>query len=234
MLVETGRVPRREPETALTLETAAGLVPCRVAAEGTSVRGTTIQNVPSFSLLLDAKVEVPGVGTVPFDLAYGGHFYAIVAAAAVGLTLEPSEAGRIVEAGEAIRRRIEAEYSLNHPERQGVKGLLYVQFFAPARSAGAHSRNAVVVSPMGLDRSPCGTGTSARMATLHARGQLAVGQSFSHESILGTVFTGRVVGTTRVGDCPAVIPEVTGRAYLTAISTLVLTPEDPFPDGFLL
>lgn len=234
MLVETGRVARREPETALTLETGAGLVRCRVAVGGDRVRGATIQNVPSFSVLLDAKVDVPALGTVPFDLAYGGHFYALVPAAAAGLTLEPSEAARIVEAGEAIRRRIEAEFPLVHPERPEAKGLLYVQFYAASAKPAVNFKNAVVVSPLGLDRSPCGTGTSARMASLHARGQLQVGQPFSHESILGTVFTGRLVGTTRVGDCPAVLPEVTGRAHLTAISTLVLTPDDPFPGGFLL
>lgn len=234
MLVETGRVAPREPETALALETAAGLVRCRVAVEGASVRGATFQNIPSFSVLLDAKVDVPGLGTVPFDLAYGGHFYAIVPAAALSLTLEPQEGPRIIEAGELIRRRIEAEIPLVHPERPGAKGLLYVQFFSAARRPGAHFRNAVVVSPLGLDRSPCGTGTSARMASLHARGQLALGEPFTHESILGTVFTGRLVGTTRVGDSPAVIPEVTGRAYLTGISTLVLTTDDPFPGGFLL
>ncbi len=234
MLVETGRVAPREPETALTLETAAGLVRCRVAVEDGGVRGATIQNVPSFSILLDAKVDIPGRGTVPFDLAYGGHFYAIVPADAVGLTLETSEAARIVETGEVIRRSIETEVRLVHPERPEAKGLLYVQFFSAARRREAHGRNAVVVSPLGLDRSPCGTGTSARMASLHARGQLAVGQSFNHESILGTVFTGRLVGTTQVGDHPAVIPEVTGRAYLTGISTLVLTLDDPFPGGFLL
>jgi proline racemase len=198
------------------------------------VRGATIQNVPSFSVLLDAKVDVPGLGTVPFDLAYGGHFYAIVPCAAVGVTLDPAEAPRIVEVGELIRRRVEAEFPLVHPERPDAKGLLYVQFYSEARRPEAHFRNAVVVSPLGLDRSPCGTGTSARMASLHARGQLAIGQAFTHESILGTVFTGRLVGTTRVGNRPAVVPEVTGRAYLTAISTLILTPDDPFPGGFLL
>ena len=152
----------------------------------------------------------------------------------MGVTLDPAEAPRIVEVGELIRRRVEAEFPLVHPERPDAKGLLYVQFYSEARRPEAHFRNAVVVSPLGLDRSPCGTGTSARMASLHARGQLAIGQAFTHESILGTVFTGRLVGTTRVGNRPAVVPEVTGRAYLTAISTLVLTPDDPFPGGFLL
>lgn len=234
MLVETGRVAARDPETSLALDTAAGLVRCRIAVASERVTGVTIENVLSFSVLLDAKVEVPRLGTVSFDLAYGGHFYAIVPADAVGLALEAKEAPRIVEAGEAIRRKIEAVIPLVHPERPEAKALLYVQFFSAPQTPGAHLRNAVVVSPLGLDRSPCGTGTSARMANLHARGRLRVGDPFVHESILGSVFTGRLVGTGRVGKYPAVIPQVTGRAYLTGISTLVLSSDDPFPGGFLL
>ena len=234
MLVETGRVATREPETHLTLDTAAGFVRCRVAVVGGRVTGVTIQNVPSFSVLLDAKVAVPGLGTVPFDLAYGGHFYAIVPAGALDLTLQRRETSRIVAAGELIRQRIEAEVPLVHPERTEAKGLLYVQFFSAPQAPRAHFRSTVVVSPLGLDRSPCGTGTSARMASLYARGQLGLRDTFCHESILGGLFTGRLVGESRVGEYPAVIPEVTGRAYLAGISTLLLTPEDPFPGGFLL
>ena len=234
MLVETGRVPASEPITALALETAAGLVRCRVSVTGGQVRGVTIQNVPAFACLTDAKVSVPGLGTVPFDLAYGGHFYAMVPAPAVGLSLAPAEAQRIVELGEAIRARIEEEFPLRHPDRPEARGLLYVQFFARSGRPGVHFKNAVVVSPLGLDRSPCGTGTSARMASLHARDELALGEPFVHESLLGTVFTGTLVGTTRVGPYPAVIPEITGRAFPTALSTLVLAPDDPFPSGLLL
>lgn len=234
MLVETGRVPVSEPITALTLETAAGLVRCQVAVKDGKVTSATFQNVPAFAPLTDAKVEVPGLGTIPFDLAYGGHFYAIVAASAVGLSLAPAEAQRIVEVGEAIRAQIEREFPLVHPDRPGAKGLLYVQFFGPSTRAGVNFKNAVVVAPLGLDRSPCGTGTSARMASLYARGELALGAPFVHESVLGTLFTGQLVGTTRVGPYPAVVPEITGRAFLTGLSTLVLDPDDPFPSGFLL
>jgi len=234
MLVETGRVPLSEPTTTLTLETAAGLVRCRVTVQGGRVTGVTLQNVPAFACLTDAKVEVPGLGAVAFDLAYGGHFYAIVSGSAVGLCLVPAEAQHIVEVGEAIRVRIEQEFQLRHPDRPEAKGLLYVQFFTRSSRPGVKFKNAVVVSPLGLDRSPCGTGTSARMANLHARGELALGEPFMHESLLGTVFTGRLVGPSRVGQYPAVIPEITGRAFLTGFSTLVLDPDDPFPAGFLL
>ena len=234
MLVDTGRVRSTPPETTVTLDTPAGPVACRVRHEAGRSASTTIRNVPAFSVRLDAAIEVPGLGRVPFDLAYGGHFYAMVPAGAVGLALEPAEASRIIAAGERIRARIEAEVPLVHPEMPDARGLLYIQFFEPARRADARLRNAVVVAPAGLDRSPCGTGTSARLANLHARGTLAVGEPFGHESIIGTLFTGCIAGETQVGGIPAIVPEVTGRAWAMARSTLVLDPRDPFPGGFLL
>ena len=135
---------------------------------------------------------------------------------------------------EKIRGRIEAEVPLVHPDMPEAKGLLYVQFWAPGWRPDARYRNAVVVAPAGLDRSPCGTGTSARLASLHARGELGVGDSFGHESIIGTLFTGRIAGLTKVGGLAAIIPEVSGRAWMTGRGTLVLDPTDPFPAGFLL
>ena len=183
---------------------------------------------------LDGAVEVGGLGRVPFDLAYGGHFYAMVPAAAVGLTLDPAAAARIIEVGERIRARIEAEVPLVHPEMPAARGLLYVQFFEPARRPDARLRNAVVVAPAGLDRSPCGTGTSARLANLHARGALGVGEPFGHESIIGTLFTGRIAALTEVAGRPAIVPEITGRAWAMGRATLVLDPRDPFPAGFLV
>jgi len=234
MLVETGAVPMREPETPVVLDTAAGRVTARVHVEGDRVAGATIRNVASYSALLDAKVTVPGLGPVAFDLAYGGHFYALVEAAAVGLALEPAQAARIVETGERIRTAIEAEVPLVHPEGDQSRGLLYVQFYGPPAHPRAHLRNAVVVAPAGLDRSPCGTGTSARLANLWARGGIAPGGEFVHESIIGTLFEARVAATTRVGPYEAVVPEIRGRAFLAAITQLVLRPDDPFPAGFLV
>ena len=234
MLVETGAVPMRAPETPVVLDTAAGQVTARVHVQGERVVGVTICNVASYSALLDVKVSVPGLGLVTFDLAYGGHFYALVEAAPLGLALEPAAAPSLIEIGERIRLAIEAEVPLAHPEGEQARGLLYIQFAAPPRHPRAHLLNAVVVAPGGLDRSPCGTGTSARLANLWARGAIALGQAFVHESIIGTLFEGRVVGTTRVGGHEAVIPEITGRAYLTGINQLVLRPDDPFPSGFRL
>ena len=234
MLVETGAVPRRDDETAVTLDTAAGLVTARVHVDGDRVTGVTIRNVPAYSALLDAKVDVPGFGTVTYDLAYGGHFYAMVEAAQLGLPLEPGASARLVDAGERVRLAIEASVPLRHPEGEQSRGLLYVQFYGPARRPDAHLRNAVVVAPAALDRSPCGTGTSARLANLHARGTLAPGQPFVHESIIGTVFEGRIAGVTRVGPYEAIVPEIRGRAFMTGVNQLVVRRGDPFPAGFRL
>ncbi|HEY7434904.1 MAG TPA: proline racemase family protein [Methylomirabilota bacterium] len=234
MLVETGRVAAPGGAATVTLDTPAGLVSCRVAAEPGRATAVTIRNVPAFSVGLDLHVEVAGLGRLAFDLAYGGHFYALVEAAACGLALETKEASRIVEVGERIRLAIEAQVPLVHPAMPGARGLLYVQFYGPPRRADAHLRNAVVVAPAGLDRSPCGTGTSARLANLHARGRLGVGELFGHESIIGTLFTGRIAALTAVAGTPAVVPEITGRAWMTARATLSLDPSDPFPGGFLL
>jgi proline racemase len=234
MLVETGAVPRREPETTVTLDTAAGLVTARVHVAGDRVIGVTIQNVASYSAWLDAKVDVPGLGTVMFDLAYGGHFYAMVEAARVGLTIVPGAAARLIEVGERIRVAIERAFPLVHPEGEQSHGLLYIQFYGPPGRPDADLKNTVVVAPAALDRSPCGTGTSARLANLHARGALALGQRFVHESIIGTVFESRIVEVTRVGSYDAVIPEIRGRAWLTGINQLVVRADDPFPSGFRL
>jgi proline racemase len=234
MLVDTGAVPAAGASAAVDLDTPAGLVRCRVSVEDGRAGTVTIRNVPAFSVALDGSVAVPGLGRVPFDLAYGGHFYALVPASVVGLSIEPAQASRLVEAGERIRARVEAEVPLVHPGMPEAPGLLYVQFFGAAGRPEARYRNAVIVAPGGVDRSPCGTGTSARMANLHARGQLAVGEPFVHESIIGTTFTGRIAEATRVAELPAVVPEITGRAWPMGRGTLVLDPRDPFPAGFVL
>jgi proline racemase len=234
MLVETGAVPAAGARAAVALDTPAGLVRCHVALQAGRAASVTIRNVPSFSVALDRSVAVPGLGVVPFDLAYGGHFYALVPAAAVGLAIEAGAAARLVEAGERIRARVEAEGPLAHPGMPAARGLLYVQFYGPPGRPEARYRNAVVVAPGGLDRSPCGTGTSARMANLHARGELRIGERFIHESIIGTVFSARIAEVVQVGGRPAVVPEITGRAFMIGRGTLVLDPRDPFPAGFVL
>ena len=233
VLVEEGLVPVTEPETVLRLEVPAGLVEARVRVQDGRARSVTIRNVPAFLLAADRTVDVPGLGEVPYDLSWGGNFFAIVDAAAVGLAVVPEAAGHLVEAGLAIMAAVDAAERPVHPEDPRVRGCHHVIFTAPGTD-GAHARNATAIHPGWVDRSPCGTGTSARMAQLHARGALALGEPFVHESVIGSRFTGRLVATTTVAGRPAVVPEVTGRAWITGRGEYLLDAADPFPVGFAL
>jgi proline racemase len=230
VLVETGMVDVREPETFVRLDTPAGLVEARVAVEGGHAAAVTIRNVPSFLHARDQVATVDGVGEVAYDMAFGGNFYAIVEAAAVGLEVDPARATELIEMGDRVRAAIPAPV---HPADERIAGCHHVIFHAPGRD-GADARNATAIHPGWLDRSPCGTGTSARMAALHARGELAIGEPFVNESVIGTRFTGRLVGETEVGGVPAVVPEVTGRAWITGMGQYLLDESDPFPAGFAL
>jgi proline racemase len=230
VLVETGMVPVTEPETVVALDTPAGLVQARVAVEGGGARSVTLRNVPSFLTARDAVVDVPGVGEVTYDMAYGGNFYALVPTA---FEISPAASDELVSRGLAIMRAINAVDPPVHPEDPRIAGCRHVVFFEPGRD-GAAARNATAIAPGWLDRSPCGTGTSARMASLWARGQLALGADFVNESVIGTRFTGRLVDEVVVGGVPAVLPEVTGRAWITAMGQYLLDPTDPFPAGFAL
>ncbi|MEO3751959.1 proline racemase family protein [Streptomyces sp. B6B3] len=233
VLVETGLVPVREPVTTVRLDTPAGLVTAEVAVEDGAARSVTIRNVPSFAVGLDRVVEVPGLGKVMYDLAFGGNFYAMVRLAELGLPFERSAGPRLIEAGLAIIDAINATDRPVHPERPDIAGCHHVYLAAPDSTA-RHSRHAMVIHPGWFDRSPCGTGTSARMAQLHARGELPLDVDFVNESFIGTRFTGRLVAETSVGGTPAVLPAITGRAWLTAIGQHLLDPTDPFPAGFLV
>ncbi len=234
VLVETGMVDVTEPVTAIRLDTPAGLVVAEVAVEAGVARSVTIRNVASFSERLDATVEVPGVGTVPYDIAYGGNFYAMVQLNDIGLAFDRSEARRLLDAGLAIMTAINDDARPVHPERPDIAGCHHVQLIAPGSDA-RHSRHAMAIHPGWFDRSPCGTGTSARMAQLHARGELPIGRDFVNESILGTSFTGRLLEESVLDDGrTAVVPTITGRAWITGTAQYVLDPDDPFPSGFLL
>jgi len=243
-LLETGMIPMVEPVTEFTLEAPAGLVRIRAEVSNGKVRGVTFRNVPAFATHLDAKVEVPHLGTVTVDVAYGGMFYVIADAASVGLSLTPDEGKDICRIGEMIKAATREQLPVVHPENSGIAGVTIAEFSAPAVRSDAAMKNTVVVSSGALDwdrpdtwtgvldRSPCGTGTCAKMATLHARGRLGLNQDFPHEGILGTLFIGRLVGETRVGQYPAVIPTITGQAWIYAITQYVMDAEDPFTEGF--
>ncbi|KAB1662221.1 proline racemase [Pseudoclavibacter chungangensis] len=231
VLVETGMVEVHEPETVIRLDTPAGLVVARVAVEGGRATSVTIENVPSFCERLDAVVEVPGLGTVPYALAFGGNYYAMVELDDVGLPFDRARKDDILAAGLAIMAAINEQDPPHHPVIDGVDHVHHVEFIAPGSTA-RHSRHAMAIHPGWFDRSPCGTGTSARMAELHARGKLPLDTDFVNESFIGTSFTGRLVAETTVGDIAAVLPTITGRAWITADATYLLDPSDPFPAGF--
>jgi proline racemase len=233
VLVETGMVAVSEPETVVRLDTPAGLVEARVTVRDGRAQAVTLRNVPAFLHARDREVAVPGLGAVGFDLAFGGNFYAILAAASIGLEVDPARAGELIDAGLAIMAAINADGAPVHPEDPGIAGCHHVILHADGRD-GADGRAATAIHPGWLDRSPCGTGTSARMAQLHARGELALGDPFVHESVIGTRFTGRLVGEADVGGRPAVVPEITGRAWVTGMGQYLLDPDDPFPAGFAL
>ena len=230
VLVETGMVAVSEPETVVRLDTPAGLIEARVDVRDRCARAVTIRNVPAFLHARDRTVEVDGLGTVAYDMAFGGNFYAIVDAASVGLEVDPGRADELIEAGRGVMAAVERPV---HPDDERIAGCRHVIFTAPGRD-GADARGATSIHPGWLDRSPCGTGTSARMAQLHARGELGLGEPFRHEAPGEARADHRLVAEAEVGGRPAVVPEITGRAWITGMGQYVLDAEDPFPAGFAL
>ena len=233
VLVETGMVEVSEPETVIRLDTPAGLVEATVLVSEGRAERVRLRNVPAFVAALDARVEVDSIGDVKYDMAFGGNFYALIPAASVGLEPVPANAQQLIDRGLEIISAINASALPVHPVDPAIRGCKHVVFHAPGHD-GADARNATAIHPGWLDRSPCGTGTSARMAALHARGELALGQEFVNESIIGSRFTGRLLEEVSVGSTPAVVPEVSGRAWITGMSQYLLDPTDPFPAGFAL
>jgi proline racemase len=243
-LIETGMVPAREPVTELTLETPAGLVEVKAEVRDGKVKSVTFENVPAFAVYLDTPIEVPKLGTVKVDVAYGGMFYVIADAVQFGLRLLPDEAREIVRIGEMVKKAAQEQLDVVHPDNPEIRGVTIAELTGPPTHPEATAKNTVIVSTGTLDwerpetwtgavdRSPCGTGTCARMAALHAKGKLKLSEDFVHEGILGTLFTGRLVAETTVGDRPAVVPTLTGRAWITGFANYVVDAEDPFPNGF--
>ncbi|MFD2757908.1 proline racemase family protein [Gulosibacter faecalis] len=231
VLVETGMVEVVEPVTTIRLDTPAGLVIARVNVEDGHATSVTIENVPSYTDRLDAKVEVPGLGEITYSLAFGGNFYAMVDLDEIGIEFDRANQQEILQAGLKIMDAINATDAPKHPTIEGLDHAHHVEFIAPGSTA-EHSRHAMAIYPGWFDRSPCGTGTSARMAELWSRGELALDTDFINESFIGSKFTGRLIGQTKVGEYDAVIPTITGRAWVTGIGQYLLDPTDPFPAGF--
>ena len=232
--VETGLVPARGPETTVRIDSPAGLITATALLSGGTVERVRFRNVPSFVLALDETVAVPGLGRVRYDLAFGGAFYAYVQACDVGVRCTPEDFRPLIEKGMAIKRAVMAGREIAHPFEPDLGFLYGTIFIGPPQGADAHSRNVCVFAEGEVDRSPTGTGVSARLAIHHARGEIAVGERIVVESIIGSRFAGRVVETTTFGPHPAIVPEVEGTAHITGRQELLIDPADPLKDGFIL
>tara|TARA_Y100001934_G_scaffold107351_1_gene131895 strand:- start:1438 stop:2475 length:1038 start_codon:yes stop_codon:yes gene_type:complete len=237
VLLETGMVVMREPETHLTLETPGGLIEVVAQCRDGRCERVIVENVPSFVAVLDGEVDVPVLGTISVDIAYGGAFFAIVDASALGFSIVAEEARSLVEIGERIKSAVAEKYPVVHPENPDIHTVTFTQFAGPVESdpnGGKQGRNAVVISPGKIDRSPCGTGTSARLAVLRARGDVGVGDPYTSVSLIGSEFHCQILGETAIGETTAIRPQISGRAWVTGLHHYGLDPTDPFPEGYTL
>ncbi|MGF6875821.1 proline racemase family protein [Paraburkholderia sp. MM5477-R1] len=235
-LLETGMLPMQEPYTNLVLEAPGGLVKVQAECRDGKCLNVRFANVPCFVFGLDLPLEVPGLGTLTVDVAYGGMIYVLVNAASAGFSVAPDEAADMVEIGETIKAAAAEQIPAVHPEMPEIHTINQTMFAGPIgrTPAGLSSRNGVIVSPGRLDRSPCGTGTSARLAVLHARGLISPGEKFLHKSIIGTEYTGEIIETLTVGGKPGIRPAITGGAWITGFHQYVLDDSDPLPTGYTL
>jgi trans-L-3-hydroxyproline dehydratase len=235
VVVETGYLPMTAPETTVKIDTPAGLVTAHARISGGQVQSVYFHNVPSFVLALDEMVEVPGLGTVRYDLAFGGAFYAYVQAAEVDLTCTPADFRSLIETGMAIKRAVITARPIPHPFEPDLSFLYGTIFIGPPLDGdGAHSRNVCIFAEGEVDRCPTGTGISGRLAIHYARGEVGLNQPIIVESIIGSRFSGRIVASTTFGPHPAIIPEVEGTAHITGRHEFLIDPADPLRAGFIL
>lgn len=232
--VETGMVEVNEPYTDIVLEAPAGLVKARVKVEDGKAKEVSFENVPSFLYKKDVSVELPGVGKVNFDISFGGSFFAIVRDSELKVEIETKNINMITERSMQLMEIINKEIKVQHPTQPHIKTVDLIEVFGKAKSEDANYQNVVIFGAGQADRSPCGTGTSAKMATLHAKGELAINEEFVYESIICTKFKGKVLEETKVGELNAIIPEVSGSAFIIGFNHLVVDEEDPVKHGFLL
>jgi proline racemase len=236
VLLETGILPMQEPTTELVLQAPGGLIAVTAACAGGRVTSVTVRNVASFADRLDAPLEVAGLGTLMVDTAYGGDSFVIADAQALGFRLTPDEARDLAQTGMRITAAANEQLGFRHPELPDWAHISFCQIAGPIEHADAvaTAANAVAIRPGKIDRSPCGTGCSARMAVLHRRGVLAVGDRFVARSIIGSRFDCRIQAAATVGKNPAIVPSIAGRAWITGTAQLMLDPEDPWPRGYRL
>lgn len=233
-LIETGAVTPQAPETVITFDTPAGPVVARAWVEGGRVLEVSLANVAAFVHTTDLRVEVPGCGLIAVDVAYGGNFFALVRAADLGVAVARTQIDRLLAAGIAVRRAVNAVLRVRHPELPHINEVRLTAIYERPDPGRPFARSAVVFGEGQLDRSPCGTGTSALMALLHVRGELPLGVEFVNESVIGTRFKGRLARESRVGDIVAVDPIITGTAYVIGLQQFVVDPADPLKYGFTL
>jgi proline racemase len=236
VLLDSGIIPMVEPVTEMVLEAPGGLIRVRADCRDGKARSITVRNLPSFAGDTGASLTVPGLGDIPVDTAYGGDSFVVVDASSLGFRLEAGEAGKLAELGVRITNAANRHLRFHHPENPDWAHFSFCLFAGPVEREGRHltTTAAVAIQPGKVDRSPTGTAASARMALLHAAGQMDVGDSFTVRSIIGSEFHGRIAGTTMVGQLPAIIPEITGRAWITGTHQHMLDPEDPWPEGYRL
>lgn len=236
VLLETGMVQMEEPITHLTLEAPGGLIRVEAACKDGKCESIKFKNLPSFVMHRDRNIEVPGLGTIRVDVAYGGMIYVIVDAAPLGFQISPDEARELSDVGEKIKAAAAEQLESIHPENPEIHTINQTLWAGPlsVKEGVKTARNGVIVSPGRLDRSPCGTGTCARLALMHARGEIRTNEKFIHESIIGTKFIGEIFEETKVGILDAVSVAIAGRAWITAFHQYVLDPSDPFPTGYTL
>lgn len=234
VLIETGIIPAVEPYSFAKLDTPAGVIELKIRVENGRAKETSFVNAPAFVLYEDAEIWTEEYGMLKVSVCYGGNFYGILPASSVHLDICPENYYELIKAGDIVKRNVNEQLKIYHPELEMLNCCDHIEFTGPPKSPKAYSQNAVICTPGGIDRSPCGTGTSARCALLYKRKEIQMNEPFIHESIVGAMFSAKAIAETMVGDFPAIIPEVTGRAYIMSMSTVLLDPEDPFTEGFLL
>lgn len=244
VLLETGILPMVEPVTELTLEAPAGLIKVVATCQDGKVTSVCFENVPAFAVHLDATVEVAGLGPVNVDVAWGGMFFVLADAARLGVDLSADNGAEILRISEAIRHATAEQLPVVHPDNPEITGPTITNLWGPPVDPATHGRGAITIStgPFDpnhpetasgiLDRSPCGTGTCAKMAVMHARGQLGLGQDYVNAGPLGTTFTGRILRETTVGPYKAIVPSLSGQGWIYGTAQYTLDPSDPFPNGF--
>lgn len=234
MLLEMGMVEAKEPETVVIFDTPAGLVKAHAVVEHGKACRAWIENVPAFLLKADVPVEVEGLGEITVDIAFGGNFFALISSDQIGVPLEPRRVKDLVDIGLRVRDAVNQQVPVEHPIEKHINKVELTEITGPPVHPEAHARNIMIFGEGSVDRSPCGTGTCARMAEMYAKGQLKLGEPFVHESIIGSLFHGELLREVKVGPLTAVVPRIGGTAYITGIQHFVIDPADPMKYGFLV